>query len=330
MSRFMPTEWAPHSATWMGFPSGAYPGAGVSDEQVHRAWADVANLIADHEPVHMLCNREHLNTARKLLSEAVTLHEAELNDAWLRDIGPTWVIDNGQLRAVNWRFNGWGDNTSFDWQADAKVARLIANLTDTPVDDSSLTNEGGGIHVDGNGTVLLTETVQLDPDRNPGWDREQVEEEIHGQLGTTQALWFPKGLWRDYQSHGTRGHVDVFACFADDGSLLLHQQQDNAHPDAALYAQHFGVAEMANCSIRAVPAPRTVRDNIDWVDYSYLNHYTCNGAVILPTFDDPNDDVAAEILAEAWPGREIRRADARVIFAMGGGVHCITQQQPAV
>lgn len=326
----MPPEWAPHSATWMGFPTGAYPGSGVSDEQVQKAWCAVANLIIDHEPVHMLCNPGQIATARRWLSSAVTLHEAVINDAWLRDSGPTWVIDNSELRAVDWRFNGWGDNTSFDWEADAKVASLIAELADTAVDRSELTNEGGGIHVDGEGTVLLTRSVQLDPDRNGDWPIEQVEEEIHRQLGTRRAVWFERGLYRDYLSHGTRGHVDVFACFSPDGSVLLHQQCDPSHPDAALFTAHQAVLDEAGVAMRRVPAPKTLRDNKDWVDYSYLNHYVCNGAVILPTFDDPNDDHAAEVMADAWPGREVRCVDARVIFAMGGGVHCITQQQPAL
>ena len=128
MSRWMPPEWAPHAATWMAFPAAAYPTAGVSDADVWQAWADVANLIVDHEPVHMLCNRDQMAHAQRLLSSQVVLHEAEYNDAWLRDTGPTFVTHSGKLEAVDWRFNGWGDNTSFDWQPDAQLARRIADI----------------------------------------------------------------------------------------------------------------------------------------------------------------------------------------------------------
>ena len=326
----MPPEWAPHSATWMGFPSGAYPGSGVSDDQVMQAWAAVANAIVDHEPVHMLCNPAHVGRAKRLLSSAVTVHEAALDDAWLRDSGPTFVLDDGQLSAVDWRFNGWGDHTAFDWKTDAAVAGVIAQLADVPVDRSELTNEGGGIHVDGTGLVLLTDTVQLDSNRNPNWQREQVEAEIHAKLGTERAVWLPEGLHRDYSDHGTRGHVDLVACFTSPNSVLLHRQDAEQHPDAELYPRLRSLLEDAGIAVRDLPAPTTLRDNVGWVDYSYINHYVLNGAVIVPTFADRHDAMALEILADAWPQRNVIGVDARVIFAMGGGVHCITQQQPAL
>lgn len=326
----MPPEWAPHSATWMGFPNDAYPGAGVSKDEVQQAWADVANAIAEHEPVHMLCNPDDLGRAQKRLSAAVTLHPQALDDAWLRDIGPTFVVDGESLRAVDWRFNGWGDNGGFDWRQDAQVGGAVAELAGCAIDTSALTHEGGGLHVNGEGLVILTDTVQLDPDRNPGWSREQVEAEVHTQLGTQRALWLPRGLYRDYLSHGTRGHVDMVACFVPDGSLLLHHQTDDSHPDAQLYAPLREALEPSGVTIHPLPAPRTLKDNIDWVDYSYINHYVLNGAVIMPTFRDPADQPAAELLAALYPGREILNVDARVVFAMGGGVHCITQQQPSV
>ena len=330
MSRWMPPEWAPHAATWMAFPAAAYPTAGVSDADVWQAWADVANLIVDHEPVHMLCNRDQMAHAQRLLSSQVVLHEAEYNDAWLRDTGPTFGTHSGKLEAVDWRFNGWGDNTSFDWQPDAQLARRIADIINVEVISSPLTNEGGGIHTDGGQRVLLTTTVQLDADRNRDWSREQVEDEVHRQLGTEQAIWLPDGLWRDYADHGTRGHVDMVACFNAAGTVLVHQQQSQDHPDCQRYPEHCRALESAGLRAMAIPAPTTLRDASGWVDYSYINHYVANGAVIQPAFSDPGDGLARELLSEAWPDREIRMVDARVIFAMGGGVHCITQQQPRI
>jgi agmatine deiminase len=167
MSSVMPPEWAPHSATWMGFPAAAYPEADVTNDDVWQAWATVANVIVDHEPVNMLCRPEQLPIARRLLSSAVTLHEFPIEDAWLRDTGPTFVAADNALKAVDWRFNGWGDNTTFAWGEDAKIATHIAELLDIERISSQLTNEGGGLHVSGDGLVLLTDTVQLDPDRNP-------------------------------------------------------------------------------------------------------------------------------------------------------------------
>ena len=330
MTTRMPPEWAEHAATWMAFPVSAYPGAGVSDDEVYQAWSNVANLIADHEAVHMLCRPEQKRVAQRLLSGAVTLHDSSHNDAWLRDSGPTFVTSDQGLGGVDWVFNGWGDHTAFDWEADNAVASHIAQLTDAEIVPSTMVNEGGGIHVNGLGDVLLTETVQLDPDRNPQWDRAQVETEIHRQLGTQRALWLPRGLFRDYKEHGTRGHVDIVACFSPDGSVLLHRQINESHPDAALFDTLCERFDNWDLPIIEVSAPETLRDNRDWVDYSYINHYVANGAVILPVFNDRNDAPAQECLAECYPGRTIRPIDARVIFAMGGGVHCITQQQPKI
>jgi agmatine deiminase len=330
MSSVMPPEWAPHSATWMGFPAAAYPEADVTNDDVWQAWATVANVIVDHEPVNMLCRPEQLPIARRLLSSAVTLHEFPIEDAWLRDTGPTFVAADNALKAVDWRFNGWGDNTTFAWGEDAKIATHIAELLDIERISSQLTNEGGGLHVSGDGLVLLTDTVQLDPDRNPKWTRRQVEEEVHRLLGTGSAIWLPHGLWRDYAAHGTRGHVDIVACFNELGSVLLHRQRDRSHPDCERYELHRQALEQADLKYTDIVAPKTLEDRHGWVDYSYINHYVLNGAVVVPTFSDPNDGLACEQLAEAWPERDIRIVDARVIFAMGGGIHCITQQQPRI
>jgi len=324
----MPPEWSPHAATWMGFPNAAYRGTGVSTEQVQDAWATIANAIADHEAVKMLCHPTSLRSARKRLSARVDIIECPLNDAWLRDSGPTFVVDDEQLVGIDWRFNGWGDNTEFDWQADNDIAGFVCQHLGCERRPSALTNEGGGLHVGHQGQVLLTRTVQLDPARNPDWTDEAVETEIHSQLGTEQAIWLDRGLYRDYEANGTNGHVDMVACFTPSGPVLLHWQQHEQHPDhqqcTAIHAQ----LRDAGIDVLPLNAPTTVRDNIDWVDYSYINHYVVNDAVIVPAFNDPNDGLAMDMLREVYPQREVRSFDARVIFAMGGGVHCITQQQP--
>ena len=326
----MPAEWADHDATWMGFPNAAYPGSGVSTEEAQQAWANVANQICDHEPVSMLCHPQQRGTAQRKLSGAITLVDYPLNDAWLRDSGPTFVIAGGQLSGVDWRFNGWGDNTQFDWHADNGIAAAICEIVGCNRHSSTLTNEGGGIHTDGEGLLLVTRTVQLDPDRNPGWCEAEVEQELHQQLGTHRAVWLPRGLYRDYEDNGTRGHVDMVACFAPGEQLLLHWQGNPDHPDHAVCAAIEATLREAGLDPRRLPAPATLRDNRDWVDYSYINHYVLNGAVIVPTFKDRQDDAALEQLAHYYPGRTIHGVDARVIFAMGGGVHCITQQQPSL
>jgi len=328
-SRHMPPEWCHHDATWMGFPRDSYADSGLNRESVQRAWALVANTISDNEPVRMLCHPDDLPAAKKLLSETIDLIPATLNDAWLRDIGPTFVTEDDCLRAVDWRFNGWGQNTEFEWEHDDAIAAFIGHHVGVPVERTAIVNEGGGIHVDGKGSVLLTETVQLDPARNPEQDRDGIAQHIHAALGTQHAIWLPKGLWRDNFLNGTKGHVDIVACFAPDGRVLLHRQTDERHPDFALWEQLSHQLEDAGLKVLAIDAPQTLKDQRDWVDYSYINHYVCNGAVICPSFDDRRDEAAREKLSDAYPNRDIRLVEARALFAMGGGIHCITQQQPS-
>ena len=193
----MPPEWAEHTATWMGFPTGAYDTSGITDDDAFGAWSSVANRISEHEPVNMLCHPDQISIAKQALSSAVTLHPFVIDDAWLRDSGPTFVTGDEKLAGIDWVFNGWGDHTAFDWRNDALVANHIIELVGASRVDSELVNEGGGITVNGTGDVILTKTVQLDPGRNPTRDEQWIEEEIHKCLGTTRATWFERGLWRD-------------------------------------------------------------------------------------------------------------------------------------
>ncbi|WJH24590.1 agmatine deiminase family protein [Pseudarthrobacter defluvii] len=335
----MPAEWEAHQRTWMAFPppNDTFGAVGSSTlDRARAAWTKVARTIARYEPVTVVADPRDATAAREWLGSGIDVVEVPLDDAWLRDSGPTFVhAADGSLAAVDWVFNGWGAQDWAAWGKDQTVARAVAAGVDAPVRPSALVNEGGGFHVDGEGTVLLTETVQLDPARNPGATKESVEAEIHAALGTTKAIWLPRGLTRDYDEFGTRGHVDIVAAFAGPGTILLHRQDDPAHPDHAVYLQLkavlAGQVDALGRPLRIidVPAPTTPKDDEGWVDWSYINHYVANDVVVLCGFDDPNDTIAAGILERAYPGRTVELVDARDIFAFGGGIHCITQQQPA-
>ena len=329
----MPAEWAHHERTWMAWPSEGYTlGDTEADHKEARlAWASVANAIVRFEPVSMLCVAADLDLAKQFLDPRVNIIEAELNDAWMRDIGPSFVkSETGQLAGINWVFNGWGAQSWASWDKDAKVANTISDRLGVPSLDSALINEGGGIHVNGAGAVLLTETVQLGAGRNETWSRAEVEQEIHQKLGTERAIWVRRGLTRDYDEFGTRGHIDIVACFAGANTILYHEQQNPDHPDYSVsHEVKRTLEEVGGFELIGVPAPTKLRDEEGFVDYSYINHYVINGAVILCSFDDANDKVAQDILQSVYPDREIVLVDARALFARGGGIHCITQQQPA-
>ncbi|GAA2145127.1 agmatine deiminase family protein [Kitasatospora kazusensis] len=333
----MPAEWHPHERTWMAFPTDNP----TFDEPAHlhaarEAWARVANTIVRYEPVTLIVNTGELADARKYVSPEVELVERPLDDAWMRDIGPTFLLGgNGELAATDWVFNGWGAQSWARWEHDQHIAEEITGLTGVQRFASKLINEGGGIHVDGEGTVLVTETVQLGEGRNSDWTKEAVEAELHAFLGTTKAIWLPRGLTRDYDQFGTRGHIDIVASFVRPGVVVAHVQPDPAHPDHAVCKELVALLRTSTdaagrlLEVIEVPAPTVLTDEEgEPVDFSYINHYVANGAVILCAFDDPRDQVAAAVLADAYPGRKIELVDAREIFANGGGIHCITQQQP--
>jgi agmatine deiminase len=323
----MPAEWAEHAGTWMAFPSPNETfGDGAGLRAARNAWAQVANALVRYEPVTVLLAP---GERTGLLDPRVGTAEVPLDDAWLRDSGPTFVhTAAGGVRTVDWVFNGWGAQRWACWDEDRHVARRVAALAGLESVASPLTQEGGGFHVDGAGTVLLTDTVQLDPDRNPGWTREQVEAEVHARLGTDRAIWLPRGLTADYGEFGTRGHVDIVAAFTRPGTVVVHTQPDPGHPDHEVTKAVTEILRDARLEVIELPAPTVTEVDGELVDYSYVNHYVANGVVLVCGFDDPHDAVAARVLGDAYPGREIVLVDARDIFRFGGGIHCITQQQP--
>ena len=338
----MPPETARHERTWMAFPRegltlGETPAAA---EACYAAWTDVALAVARFEPVSMVVDPSELDRARRMLGDAVEIVETPLDEFWMRDFGPTFVVDDerpGVLGAVDWIFNGWGAPEWSEWRLSAEIARTVSGLVGAELVSSVLVNEGGGIHVDGEGTVFATDTVQLDPRRNPFADRARVDAEFTRTLGTSKTIWLPRGLTRDYDDFGTNGHVDIVATFVAPGRVLLHHQPDASHPDhdvtRALRAQLEGETDAAGRPLEVIdlPAPATLRDDEGFVDWSYVNHLVVNDGVIACGFGEPDADARARgILEDAYPGRQVVTVDAREIFARGGGIHCITQQQPEV
>ncbi|MDR3663464.1 MAG: agmatine deiminase family protein [Mycobacterium sp.] len=334
----MPAEGAPQDRVWMAFPSEGYS-LGDTETERHEArstWAAVAHAVLEFEPVTMVVDPAELSSARRYLSADVDIVEAPLNDAWMRDIGPTFVhADDGSVAAVDWVFNGWGGQDWARWDHDSKIGAAVANWAGVPVVDSKLVNEGGGIQVDGLGTVLVTETVQLDPGRNPGATKADIEAELARTIGAGHAVWLPRGLARDALRFGTRGHVDIVAAITSPGRLLLHSQRNEAHPDHLVCKQiREAIADTHDAAGRPweiveLPAPDLLTDAEGYVDYSYINHLVVNGGVIACAFGDPRDADAAAILAEQYPGRRVLGVDARPLFERGGGIHCITQHQPS-
>src|SRR3954453_8873674 len=334
----MPQQGPRQESLWRAWPTAGYPLGDTAEdaETAGRTWAAVANAAARFEPVRVVVHPRDVEVAPRYFDPAIEVHVREIDDAWIRDTGPTFVRGAaGELGAVTWVFNGWGQQEWASWEHDSQLGPAVAEWAGATRIDSSLVNEGGGIHVDGLGTVLVTETVQRDPGRNPGISRADVEAELARPIGASTVVWLPRGLTRDSDTFGTRGHVDIVATIPTPGRLLLHDQRDASHPDSAVTAEIRAVLSNAvdargePFEIVDLPAPTVLKDDDGFVDFSYVNHVLVNGGVVACAFDDPRDADAVAILRDAYPGREVVTVDARPLFGRGGGIHCITQQQPA-
>lgn len=333
----MLAEWEPHARTWMALPP---PGGYVEkdDPKALDAWLATANAVAEFEPVSLLVDASEVDRVAALVAPGVDLVTADLDDGWLRDSGPTFVMDaDGSLAAVQWVFNAWGGIQ--DHARDARLGTFVAAKVGASVVTSPLVNEGGGICVDGEGTVIITESVQLHDRRNPGWSKEQIETELARTIGATTVIWLERGLMGDMQQYrpgvGTNGHVDVLAAFVRPGVVVVHGQPDPHHHDHAVMAENVRRLRAARdahgraLEIVTIDAPQdTVVDGVS-IDHSYINYSYVNDGLVMSTFGDPKADVnAAQILQGLHPERRLARVDAEPIFRNGGGVHCITQQEP--
>lgn len=328
---FMPPEWAPHDGCWMAWPCRKEIwGDGL--KAARDAFAEVARAIARFEPVTMLAQSVDVADVSVKCGQDVKVMPMEIDDSWVRDTGPGFLIDGqGGMAGVVWRFNGWGGiHTPFD--RDAQVARNILDALSLPRFEAPLVTEGGALHVDGEGTVICTEESLLDPARNPGMDKADVETVLAEYLGARKVIWLPGGLVGDE----TKGHVDNVACFARPGMVVAAHVQDESHPSHAVLAENLRILESETdaagrrLEVVRLPLPRkpvVVDDEV--LTASYVNFYRASGGIVMPEFDDDSDAVAARTLSRVFPSLEIVRIAATDIVRGGGGIHCITLQQPA-
>jgi len=326
----MPAEWQPHECCWMAWPCRpALWGAGF--EAACRAYALVARTIGEFEPVRMLVPPPHVAVATLQLARRLEVVPFAIDDSWTRDSGPCFVTGpEGRLAGVAWRFNGWGNRYHPHARDTALAAVLLAELG-LSCYKAPMVLEGGAIHVDGQGTVLVSEPSVLNVNRNPTLDRRQIEERLVLYLGVRKIIWLERGLVDDE----TDGHVDNVARFVAPATVMCAVASD---PDDAnrepLLENRARLARMCDAQGHALevvelplPAPR--RGPKGQLPLSYLNFYIANDAVVMPAFDDPMDDPAREIVAAAFPERQVVQLPALDIVAGGGGIHCITQQQPS-
>jgi len=348
----MPGEFEPHAGCWMLWPErtdnwrlGAKP--------VQKTFADVAADISRFEPVTMGVSAIQFCNAHNLLPSHVRIVEISYNDSWMRDCGPTFVVnDQGEVRGVDWDFNAWGGldgGLYFPWDQDDLVPLKvleIERLDRYKVRDFVL--EGGSIHVDGQGTLLTTEECLLNPNRNPHLTKKEIEAKLQEYLNVTKIIWLGQGVYNDE----TSGHIDNLCCFVQPGVVALTWTDDASDPqheisvDAYQRLRHAMDARGRKLEIAKIHQPdpmyitKEESEGLDAVDNSplrhagrrmagsYINFYIANGGILAPTFDDSHDSLAIDCLSKLFPGRQVVGIPAREILLGGGNIHCITQQQP--
>ena len=343
----MPAEWEPHEATWLAWPHNPedWPGKFAA---IPWLYAEIVRLIAARERVHLIVEDAAMEKrVRSMLTRnsvdltRVDFHQWPTDRGWMRDSGAIFLRNpKGEIAATNWQFNGWAKYD--DWHLDDKIPGRISKLLKMPEWQPSIQNqkgakhrivlEGGSIDVNGAGLMLTTEECLLSPiqQRNPGVTREQLEQVFSDFLGIDQVIWMNRGIAGD----DTHGHVDDITRFAAADTIITAIEPDTRDANHEPLAENLARLKAARTphgkqfNLIELPMPRPVVFRGQRVPASYANFYIANGVVLMPTFHDANDRVALNILADAFPGREVIGVHSVDLIWGLGALHCMTQQQP--
>ncbi|NKB28605.1 MAG: agmatine deiminase family protein [Rhodobacteraceae bacterium] len=325
---YVPPEEAPHQRSFMQWPVSrrVHPDRAFLD-LAQQTIADIANAIAEFEPVTMLAAKDDQPGARRQLSQAVDLWDIPTEDLWCRDAGPIFVVDGrGGLAISHIQFNGWGKKQVHT--RDARIAGAVAQRLDLPLLPTGLKGEAGGVEQDGHRLLMAHESSWVNDNRNPGLTRAEIEARLLAAYGAERLIWSPGVRDADITDY----HIDSLARFTGPGRVLMNLPDDPDPHDpfhnAALDTHDALVA--AGLEVEVIPEPVQRRVNsIDFVA-SYANYYVCNGAVIAAEFGDAEaDTIAVDALRRHYPGREVITLNVDALGEMGGGIHCATQQMPA-
>ncbi len=348
----MPSELEPHAGCWMLWPERPDNWRRAA-QPAQRACAALAAAISRFEPVTVGVSGPQFDAARALLPAAVRVVELSHDDCWMRDVGPTFVVNaSGERRGVDWQFNAWGglDGGLYrPWDQDERVARKVLEIEGCDRYAAPLVNEGGAIHVDGEGTALVTEECLLNPNRNPSLRRADIERHLGAYLGVSAIIWLGKGVPHDE----TSGHIDNLACFVRPGEIALTWTDDRRDPQHAVSLDALGRlldardARGRRFKVHKLPMPGplkiTAREAAGVIPRrgtkrrragerlaaSYINFYAANGGIVMPLLDRRTDRTAMARLRRLFPGRRVVGVPSREMLLGGGNVHCLTQQVPA-
>jgi agmatine deiminase len=347
----MPAEWEPHAQTWMLFPHRSDTWRWGAKPAQH-AFAEVATAIAKFEPVTVATCYGQYDHARALLPSHIRVVEMTSNDAWVRDSGATFVVnDVGDVRGVDWVFNAWGgvDKGMYpDWSADDRIARKMCEIEGMDSYRAPFVLEGGAIHVDGEGTALVVTNNVLHPNRNSEMPQNTMANYLRDYLNIQDVIWLDEGVFNDE----TDGHIDNLACWVRPGEVALTWTDDEDDPQYEISRRaydaltHTPDAKGRTLTVHKIPQPTPQfmseeeevgldlsEDSLERragrrLAASYINFYIANGGVIVPQFGVPEDEQALHLLGGLFPQHDVVGIYSREILLGGGNIHCITQQQP--
>jgi agmatine deiminase len=325
----MPAEWEPHEWLWIGFPWNPEEWGGA--ELLARAqaqicaFADAVRAGGKGEEVRLVCNGEaSAALARTQLKSDARIVAERIGDVWLRDTGPICVVDGAGARSLaDFRFNGWGGK--YEMPGDEDIGARLAASTALPCRSVPIIFEGGAVDTDGTGLFVTTEDCLLNPNRNPGLDKRQIETLLAGSLGLTDMLWLGDGLVNDH----TDGHVDNLARFVAPGVIAIPHATTDDDPNAAIYADASARARAQGLTVAPMPSPGRVEVDGAVIPASYMNFLIGNAAVVVPTYGCPNDQAALDALRPFFADRELVGLPSDAILSGGGSFHCTSQQMPA-
>jgi agmatine deiminase len=329
----MPAEWERHSCCWMSWPSRADQWVdGLAGAQ--STYAAIARAIRRFEPVRMVAEPHSAAEARAHCGADIEVIPLPIDDPWMRDSGPTFLNGgDGAIAGTAWRFNSWGGKSP-EYAENARLPGRVLSLAAAPVYQSSLCLEGGGILADGAGTIITTESVVLNANRNPGISKAAAELELRHALGATQIIWLPgdpESVFVDI----TDGHVDGLVSFVRPGVVIFESDPSATGIAMQLAAENRRALEKAvdaagrRLQIISIDDAYEVQTSHSMFCRSYVNFYIANGGIVMPRFGVPGDARARELIQAAFPEREVAQVDITQLASGGGGIHCVTQQQPA-
>jgi agmatine deiminase len=319
-----PPEWAEHQWVWIGFPS--HEDLWQDDLDAGReeviAFAAAVHSDGKGEEIRLVAaDPASARTAEEMAPWATIVIE-RFGDIWLRDTGPIILKDRGMPRAASFGFNGWGGK--YDLEGDDSIGERLAQTADLDAVRHDWILEGGAIEVDGTGLLVTTEQCLLNPNRNPGLGRSEIEERLRGHLGIERVLWLGGGLLNDH----TDGHVDNLARFISEGRLAIPVAAGDGDPNAGVYADARARAEAFGLEVVGLPSPGLVARDGEIIPASYMNFYIGNEAVVVPLYGAPNDEAAVAAIAALFPRRRAVGIRADHVLTGGGSFHCISQQVP--